>query len=49
MVVIGLSWLVAWLLNVVFAVSLDKTLLVTALLFIALGLLVGERPWNRSP
>lgn len=49
MVVIGLSWLVAWLLNVVFAVSLDKTLLVTALLFIILGLLVGERPWNRSP
>lgn len=44
MVIIGLSWFVAWLLNVVFAVSLDKTLLVTALIFVLLGLLVDGVP-----
>lgn len=48
MILVGVSWLVAWLLFVVFNVTLEHTFLVTALVFIILGLLVGERPWNRS-
>lgn len=48
MVLVGLSWLVAWLCYAVFNVSLVHTLLITAIVFIVLGLLVGERPWNRQ-
>lgn len=46
MVLVGLSWLVAWLLYGVFDVTLVHTLLVTALIFIILGILTGERPWS---
>lgn len=49
MVLIGLSFLVTWLQVQVFTVELVKALLVTALIFIILGLVLGERPWNRQP
>lgn len=45
MVVVGLSWLVAWLLYVVFNVSLVHSMLATAVVFVVLGLVIGERPW----
>lgn len=47
MVVVGLSWLVAWILLVVFNVTLEHTLLATGLIFTILGLLLGERPWKK--
>lgn len=49
MVLIGLSWLVTWLQVQVFGVDLVKALLITALIFIIVGVLVGERPWERRP
>jgi len=49
MVLIGLSWLVSWLLVDVFNVELVKTILTTAIIFIVLGLILGERPWERRP
>jgi uncharacterized membrane protein YjjB (DUF3815 family) len=47
MVVVGLGFLVYWLCVQVFGVSVDKAALITALLFIIVGILVGERPWIR--
>lgn len=47
MVLIGLSWLVTWLLAEVFAVELLHAILATAIIFIALGLIGGERPWEK--
>lgn len=48
MILIGLSWLIFWLLVEVFTVAVIKAALVTALVFIILGLLNGERPWERK-
>jgi hypothetical protein len=42
---IGISWLLAWLLLKVFNVAIDKAMLVTAIVFILLGLLY-DRPWE---
>lgn len=47
MVYVGLSWLVAWLLYVVFGVSLVHSMLATAIIFIVVGLVIGERPWTK--
>lgn len=44
MLIIGLSWLVFWLLNDVFTVELIKAALVTGLIFLVLGLLVEGVP-----
>ncbi len=49
MVLVGLAFLVTWLEVVVFALGLDKAMLVTAILFILVGLVAGERPWDRRP
>jgi len=50
MVLIGISWLVFWLLVEVFTVTLMHAALATALIFIVLGLLVeGVPPWERRP
>lgn len=48
MVLVGLSFLVYWLLQEVFTVAPLKAALVTGLIFVILGLLVGERPWDRK-
>jgi len=45
MVVVGLSWLVCWLLTAVFEVELIHSVLATAIIFIVLGLILGERPF----
>lgn len=49
MVLIGLSWLIGYFLYAVFNVTLVHTLLIVALIFIIVGFLVGERPWERRP
>lgn len=48
MLLVGLSWLVEWLQLQVFSVELVKSILVTAIIFIVLGLLLGERPFNKN-
>lgn len=45
MVIVGLSWLVYWVLADVFKVEALPAALATALLFIIIGFLVGERPF----
>jgi hypothetical protein len=45
MVLIGLSWLVYWLLVDVFTVESLHAALATALIFIIVGILTGERPF----
>lgn len=49
MLIVGLSWLVYWLMVDVFSVETIKAALVTGLVFIILGLLVEGVPnWKRS-
>lgn len=48
MLIVGLSWLVYWLMVDVFSVETIKAALVTGLVFIILGLLVEGVPnWKR--
>lgn len=48
MLVVGLSWIVFWLLQDVFNVEEIKSALVTALVFIILGLVMEGVPnWKR--
>lgn len=48
MLIVGLSWLVYWLMVDVFSVEAIKAALVTGLVFIILGLLVEGVPnWKR--
>lgn len=49
MVLVGLAFLVDWLLQQVFALTELKAVLVTAIVFIVLGLLLGERPFVKNP
>lgn len=49
MVIVGISWLVDWLLVDVFDVEPLKAILSVAIIFIAVGLVLGERPWNKHP
>lgn len=44
MLIVGISWLVFWLLADVFTVEVLKAALATGLIFVILGLLVGELP-----
>lgn len=47
MVLVGLGFLVFWLfLTVVTTLTVVKAALITALIFIILGLIIGERPWT---
>lgn len=46
MLLVGLGFLVAWLLYAVFVVVLSHALLATAIIFIVLGIILGERPWK---
>lgn len=46
----GLSFLVFWLLFSVFTVTLAHAALATAIIFIVLGLVLGEyKPWINRP
>lgn len=45
MVIVGVSYLVVWLLVQVFTVELLHAILAVAIIFIVLGLVVGERPF----
>jgi hypothetical protein len=47
MVIVGLAFLITWLFMILFAIEVSKAILVTAILFIVVGLLLGERPWER--
>lgn len=49
MVLIGMSWLIYWLLVDVFILEALKAALVVAIVFILAGLILGERPWERRP
>lgn len=49
MVLVGIAFFLLWLLVEVFLVELVKAILVTAIVFIIAGILVGERPWERRP
>ena len=50
MVLVGLAFLVDWLQVQVFNVDIVKSLLITAIIFILIGLLLGERPFvDRIP
>lgn len=44
MLIVGLSWFVFWLLINVFTMAIDKAALVTALIFIILGVVLEGRP-----
>lgn len=52
MLYIGLAFLIDWLLQQVFTVDEIKATLITALIFIVLGILTDEIPaiknWNKS-
>lgn len=47
MIVIGVAFLVDWLLMQVFSLNDLKAALVTAIIFIVAGVLLGERPWEK--
>lgn len=51
MILVGVSWVVFWLMADVFKVELLMAALVTGIMFILLGLLFGERlpDWPRRP
>lgn len=44
MLIVGLSWFVFWLLVDVFTLTVLKASLVVAIIFVVLGVLVGEVP-----
>lgn len=44
---VGVAFIVFWGLVEVFAITVTKSALVTGIVFILLGLVLGERPWNR--
>lgn len=46
MLLIGLSFLIDWLLQQVFTLTNIKAILVTAIIFIVLGFLSGDVPGN---
>jgi F0F1-type ATP synthase assembly protein I len=46
MLLIGISYLLLWLLIQVFNLALVKAVLVVAIIFILLGLVAGENPWG---
>jgi len=48
MVAIGVSWVLFWALVRVFTIEVTLAAIVTGVVFILLGLLLGERPWTRS-
>jgi len=47
MIIVGCAFLIAWLLITLAGLALNTTLLVVAIIFLLLGLLVGERPLQR--
>lgn len=47
MLVVGVAFLVFWLLFDVFAVVMAHAALATAIIFIVIGVLAGEKPWAR--
>lgn len=48
MVVIGISWILYWALIDVLAVAPLKSAIITGVVFVLLGLVLGERPWVRK-
>lgn len=46
MLLVGLGFLTDWLLVSVLNVDFVKSLLVTGIVFVALGLVLGERPFK---
>jgi len=49
MVFTGLAFLICWLVMVLVNLGVDRAILITALLFIIGGILLGERPWEHRP
>lgn len=48
MIVVGVSWILYWALVDAFNLDSLKAALITGIVFILLGLVLGERPWNRA-
>lgn len=46
MIAIGISWILFWALIKVFTIELTLAAIVTGIVFILLGLLLGERPFK---
>lgn len=47
MLLTGLAFLLTWLEVQVFELDLLKSILVTAIVFIVAGIVLGERPWEK--
>lgn len=48
MIIVGVSWILFWALVKVFSVEVTLAAIVTGVVFILLGLVLGERPFNRG-
>jgi hypothetical protein len=48
MIIVGLAFFLCWFLIAVLLVTLPHALLITAIVFIGLGLVLGERPWVKK-
>jgi hypothetical protein len=48
MIAVGVAFIFFWMLVVVFKVQPDNAALVTGVVFVLVGLLLGERPWLRA-
>lgn len=46
MVLIGIAFVLLWLMVTVFTIELLKAALVVGIIYIVAGLLLGDRPWN---
>lgn len=50
MLLVGLAFFIDWLCMTVFSATVDHAALITAIIFILLGLVVTERPeWFKKP
>lgn len=47
MIEVGVSWILFWALVKVFSIEVTMAAVVTGVVFILLGLLLGERPFTR--
>lgn len=48
MIVVGVSWILYWALVDAFNLEALQAALMTGIVFILLGLVLGERPWNHD-
>lgn len=49
MFIVGVAFLLFWIIVEVFVLTIAKAALMTAVIFLILGLLMNERPWEKRP